>query len=169
MSRIGKQPIALPAGVTVKADADGLVTVTGPKGTLTQNISPDITVKTEGGQIIVELLPRGGIALGGIAGAGAQRFQLRRALGERIESPILAAQGVLRFQRDALDDQRNLFGGRRRDHRLSGQQRERGGTDQAQHEEGADSGRGRFPQQGQPPEPDEAIMQYRHPIHFSPS
>ena len=54
MSRIGKQPIPLPAGVTLKAEADGLVTVTGPKGTLTRQISPDMIIKVEGGVITVE-------------------------------------------------------------------------------------------------------------------
>ena len=48
MSRIGKQPIALPAGVTVTAEADGLVTVTGPKGTLSRRVSPRMEIKVEG-------------------------------------------------------------------------------------------------------------------------
>jgi large subunit ribosomal protein L6 len=48
MSRIGKQPIVLPAGVSVKAEADGLVTVTGPKGVLTQRISPRLSVVIDG-------------------------------------------------------------------------------------------------------------------------
>ena len=48
MSRIGKQPIALPAGVVVKAEADGLVTVTGPKGTLTRRVTPRMEIKVEG-------------------------------------------------------------------------------------------------------------------------
>lgn len=54
MSRIGKKPITLPAGVTASVAADNTVTVKGPKGTLTQQVDPDITVKVEGGQIIVE-------------------------------------------------------------------------------------------------------------------
>lgn len=53
MSRIGKQPIALPAGVTLKRDADGRVTVTGPKGTLSRDLSPDIDAKVEGAEVIV--------------------------------------------------------------------------------------------------------------------
>jgi large subunit ribosomal protein L6 len=53
MSRIGKQPIALPAGVTVQRDLDGRVTVKGPKGTLTRDLSPDINVQVEGGQVLV--------------------------------------------------------------------------------------------------------------------
>ncbi|MBB6053013.1 50S ribosomal protein L6 [Armatimonas rosea] len=48
MSRIGKQPIALPAGVTVTAETDGLVTVTGPKGTLSRRVSPRMEIKVEG-------------------------------------------------------------------------------------------------------------------------
>jgi large subunit ribosomal protein L6 len=53
MSRIGKQPIPLPAGVTVKAEEDGRVTVTGPKGTLTRQMSPDMTITVEGNQVVV--------------------------------------------------------------------------------------------------------------------
>ncbi|MDO4730538.1 MAG: 50S ribosomal protein L6 [Clostridia bacterium] len=47
MSRIGKKPIEIPAGVEVKLD-NGVITVKGPKGTLTQAISPRITVSIEG-------------------------------------------------------------------------------------------------------------------------
>jgi len=53
MSRIGKSPIALPAGVNVQVK-DNVVTVKGPKGELSQEINPDITVKVEDGHIIVE-------------------------------------------------------------------------------------------------------------------
>lgn len=48
MSRIGKQPITIPAGVTVDIAADNTVTVKGPKGTLSQTVNKDITVKQEG-------------------------------------------------------------------------------------------------------------------------
>ena len=53
MSRIGKQPIALPAGVVVKAEADGLVTVTGPKGMLTRRVTPRMEIKVEGATLTV--------------------------------------------------------------------------------------------------------------------
>ena len=53
MSRIGRLPIAIPAGVTVTIDDNNLVTVKGPKGTLTQQVNPDITVKQEGAEIKV--------------------------------------------------------------------------------------------------------------------
>ena len=53
MSRIGRLPIAVPAGVTVTIDASNLVTVKGPKGTLTQQVNADITVKQEGAEILV--------------------------------------------------------------------------------------------------------------------
>ena len=53
MSRIGRLPIAVPAGVTVTIDENNLVTVKGPKGTLSQQISPDITVKLENNEIKV--------------------------------------------------------------------------------------------------------------------
>lgn len=54
MSRIGKQPITLPAGVSVQAEADGRVTVTGPKGSLTRQLSPDMVLKLEGNVLTVE-------------------------------------------------------------------------------------------------------------------
>ena len=54
MSRIGKLPIHVPAGVTVDIDGANLVTVKGPKGTLTQQVNPEITVKSEAGVITVE-------------------------------------------------------------------------------------------------------------------
>lgn len=44
MSRIGKTPIVLPAGVTVSVDDANLVTVTGPKGTLTEQITGNVKV-----------------------------------------------------------------------------------------------------------------------------
>lgn len=53
MSRIGKLPVALPAGVTVTFE-NGLLTVKGTKGTLTQQIVGDINVKVEGAEAIVE-------------------------------------------------------------------------------------------------------------------
>lgn len=49
MSRIGKMPVALPAGVTVTFE-DGLLTVKGGKGTLTQKIVGDIDIKVEGAE-----------------------------------------------------------------------------------------------------------------------
>jgi large subunit ribosomal protein L6 len=53
MSRIGKKPINIPGGVTVDVSAHGLVTVKGPKGTLTQDVNPDIEVKVEGQEVVV--------------------------------------------------------------------------------------------------------------------
>ena len=53
MSRIGKLPVALPAGVTVTFE-NGLLTVKGSKGTLTQEIVGDINIKVEGAEAIVE-------------------------------------------------------------------------------------------------------------------
>jgi large subunit ribosomal protein L6 len=52
MSRIGKNPIVVPAGVTLEV-TEGLVTVKGKLGQLTQEFS-DVTVKLEEGQVIVE-------------------------------------------------------------------------------------------------------------------
>ena len=54
MSRIGKLPITVPAGVTVKVDEDNMVVVTGPKGTLSQQVNPDITLKQEGNILTLE-------------------------------------------------------------------------------------------------------------------
>ena len=48
MSRIGRLPITVPAGVTVTVDAENLVTVKGPKGTLSQLVDRCITVNVEG-------------------------------------------------------------------------------------------------------------------------
>ena len=52
MSRIGKAPIEIPAGVTVQVK-DNVVTVKGPKGELSQEVNPDITVKEEDGHIVL--------------------------------------------------------------------------------------------------------------------
>ena len=48
MSRIGRMPITVPAGVDVKIEAGNLVTVKGPKGTLTQQLHPAMTLTQEG-------------------------------------------------------------------------------------------------------------------------
>lgn len=53
MSRIGRMPILMPTGVKVEI-ADGLVSVTGPKGALAQPVPEGITVRSDGSQIIVE-------------------------------------------------------------------------------------------------------------------
>ena len=55
MSRIGKKPITIPAGVEVKIEADNLVTVKGPKGTLVKKLHPDMVLKQEAGVVTVEL------------------------------------------------------------------------------------------------------------------
>ena len=52
MSRIGRKPINIPAGVTVTIDAN-VVTVKGPKGTLTQAFHPNMNIKAEGNEILV--------------------------------------------------------------------------------------------------------------------
>jgi large subunit ribosomal protein L6 len=53
MSRIGKKPITIPAGVTVSVK-DAVVTVKGPKGTLTQEVDRDIIVEVEGNEVNVK-------------------------------------------------------------------------------------------------------------------
>lgn len=54
MSRIGKKPIEIPAGVEVKIDG-GRITVKGPKGELQRNIRPEIKVAEESGRLLVSL------------------------------------------------------------------------------------------------------------------
>ena len=53
MSRIGRMQIAIPAGVTVDVAAGNVVTVKGPKGTLTQAMRPEMIIKHEGNVITV--------------------------------------------------------------------------------------------------------------------
>ncbi len=52
MSRIGKLPVAIPQGVTVTV-ADGVVTVKGAKGTLSQAVRPEITVEVKGNEVVL--------------------------------------------------------------------------------------------------------------------
>ncbi len=51
MSRIGKAPIEIPAGVTVEIAKDNVVTVKGPKGTLVQAVNPEFEIKLEDGHL----------------------------------------------------------------------------------------------------------------------
>ena len=53
MSRIGKLPISIPAGVTVTLK-DNVVSVKGPKGELSQFINPAINVEIEDGQVVLK-------------------------------------------------------------------------------------------------------------------
>ena len=53
MSRIGRMPIAIPAGVTVTIAENNKVTVKGPKGTLERELAPEMSIKEEDGHIIV--------------------------------------------------------------------------------------------------------------------
>jgi large subunit ribosomal protein L6 len=53
MSRIGKQPISIPAGVTVNVAKDNVVTVKGPKGELKESIDRDITIEVKDGQLLI--------------------------------------------------------------------------------------------------------------------
>lgn len=53
MSRIGKQPVDLPSGVKVEV-AEGLLKVSGPKGTLSRALPPSVSVKIEDGKAIVD-------------------------------------------------------------------------------------------------------------------
>ncbi|MCL1883881.1 MAG: 50S ribosomal protein L6 [Defluviitaleaceae bacterium] len=53
MSRIGKLPVAIPAGVTVTIAAGNEITVKGPKGTLSRKLSTDMTIAQEEGKLTV--------------------------------------------------------------------------------------------------------------------
>ena len=53
MSRIGRKPITVPAGVEIKVDDANVVTVKGPKGTLTQAIHPNMTIEVSANEINV--------------------------------------------------------------------------------------------------------------------
>lgn len=54
MSRIGKAPVNVPSGVQISISEKNLVTVKGPKGTLVQQVDPDMTLKQEDGMITLE-------------------------------------------------------------------------------------------------------------------
>ena len=54
MSRIGRMPITVPAGVEVKIEDNNFVTVKGPKGTLSQALRPEMIIKMEGNVIHVD-------------------------------------------------------------------------------------------------------------------
>ena len=54
MSRIGKKPVIIPANVTVTIADGNVVTVKGPKGTLTHTFHPDMILKIEGNELIVD-------------------------------------------------------------------------------------------------------------------
>ena len=51
MSRVGSLPISLPKGVDINFTKGNVVTVKGPKGSLHENIDPDITIKMENGEM----------------------------------------------------------------------------------------------------------------------
>lgn len=53
MSRIGKAPVKLPAGVEVSVAADNTVSVKGPKGQLSEKLAPSITVEVKDGQLVL--------------------------------------------------------------------------------------------------------------------
>jgi len=54
LSRIGRMPIEVPKGVEVKIEDGNLVTVKGPKGTLSNNLHKDMIIKHENGLLVVE-------------------------------------------------------------------------------------------------------------------
>ena len=54
MSRIGKHPVTIPAGVTVTVADGNVVTAKGPKGTMTQQLSKDMIIKVDGAVVSIE-------------------------------------------------------------------------------------------------------------------
>ena len=54
MSRIGRMPITVPAGVDIKIGDGNLITVKGPKGTLTKQLAADMIIKQDGATLVVE-------------------------------------------------------------------------------------------------------------------
>ena len=54
MSRIGRMPITVPAGVEVSVAEGNVVTVKGPKGTLTKQLHPSMTIEQNGSEILVK-------------------------------------------------------------------------------------------------------------------
>lgn len=53
MSRVGRLPIALPAGITVAVSGDNIVTVKGPKGQLVKAMNKDMKIVVEGNEVVV--------------------------------------------------------------------------------------------------------------------
>ena len=53
MSRIGRKPITIPSGVEVSVSGN-VITVKGPKGALTRELHPDMVVRTEGSEVVVD-------------------------------------------------------------------------------------------------------------------
>lgn len=53
MSRIGKKPVVVPAGVTVTVGKDNVVTVKGPKGELKQQVDRDIIIEVKDGEVLI--------------------------------------------------------------------------------------------------------------------
>ncbi len=53
MSRIGKKPVVIPAGVTVTVGKDNVVSVKGPKGELKESIDRDITIEIKDGEVLI--------------------------------------------------------------------------------------------------------------------
>ena len=53
MSRIGKMPVIIPGGVTIKLEAGNILTVKGPKGELSRKLSVDMNIAQEEGQLVI--------------------------------------------------------------------------------------------------------------------
>ena len=66
MSRIGKQPITVPAGVDIKIEEGNVVTVKGPKGTLTKTLHSDMIINRNADVITIELKDENQNALQGL-------------------------------------------------------------------------------------------------------
>ena len=85
MSRIGRLPVAIPAGVEVKVAAGNVVTVKGPKGTLERALPAEMEIKVEDGHVVVSRpnVP----AIRGTSPAESMRPRPRRACSLNTISP----------------------------------------------------------------------------------
>ena len=79
MSRIGKQPVTIPSGVTVEAKGRE-VSVKGPKGTLSIELRPEVELQVEGAEANVGLSGSGGSRGRGSAGCCSSARRIRECL-----------------------------------------------------------------------------------------
>ncbi|MDR3294033.1 MAG: 50S ribosomal protein L6 [Clostridiales bacterium] len=91
MSRIGKLPIALPKGVSVKVSDANVVTVKGPLGELSEKVNGDVTVREEKGSLLLE---RGNDERQNVAFHGLYRalvFNMVKGVTDGYEKSLLVA------------------------------------------------------------------------------
>ena len=110
MSRIGKKPVAIPSGVTIKQD-NGFVTVKGPKGELRTEVNPAINVAIEGNELVVTR-PNDLAAMRAAHGAGKERGPELPAAATLVPPALRPGEALLAEGRALAKDWkvgRNLF------------------------------------------------------------